>query len=112
MPFDQFTPQSLTTVSVRANAPAASGIYGISNAREWIYIGESDNIKASLLSHLQRRDSALMQMHPTGFVYEYCDPAARPARQNGLVVEYGPACNRRRLDSQPQGPLSEGQETV
>lgn len=49
MPFEQFTPRSFTPVSVRANAPTASGIYGISNAREWIFIGETDNIQASLL---------------------------------------------------------------
>jgi hypothetical protein len=48
MPFDQFTPPSLTPASVRANAPRASGIYGVSNAREWIYIGETHNIQASL----------------------------------------------------------------
>jgi hypothetical protein len=46
MPFEQFTPRSLTPASVRANAPAASGIYGLSNAREWVYLGETDNCKA------------------------------------------------------------------
>jgi hypothetical protein len=46
MPIEPFTPRSLTPASVRANAPAASGIYGLSNAREWVYIGETDNCKA------------------------------------------------------------------
>jgi hypothetical protein len=52
MPFEQFTPRSFTPISVRANAPTASGIYGISNAREWIFIGETDNIQASLFARL------------------------------------------------------------
>jgi excinuclease UvrABC nuclease subunit len=94
MPFDQFFPRSLSATSVLANAPAASGIYGISNSRAWIYIGETDNIQASLLSHLQDRDSALMRRQPTGFVFEVCDPARRPARQDRLVSEYEPAYNR------------------
>ena len=94
MPFDQFTPRSLTTTSVRANAPAASGIYGISNAREWIYIGATDNIQATLLSHLHELDTALMKREPTGFVFEVCEPAGRPARQDRLVLEYEPTCNR------------------
>ena len=93
MPFEQFTPRSFTPVSVRANAPAASGIYGISNAREWIYIGETDNIQASLLSGLQR-DSLLQQRGPTGFVFELCAPAGRLARHGRLILEYGPVCNR------------------
>ena len=95
MPFEQFTPRSLTPVSVRANAPAASGIYGVSNAREWIYIGETDNIQASLLNDLGQRDSALLKRRPTGFVFELCDPAARLARQDRLILEYEPVCNRR-----------------
>jgi hypothetical protein len=99
MPFNQFTPRSLTAVSVRANAPAASGIYGISNAREWIYIGQTDNIQASLLSHLQAIGSAAMREGPTGFVFELCGPGARDTRQDRLVFEYGPVCNRAQRNS-------------
>ncbi|HWS95007.1 MAG TPA: hypothetical protein VN620_00825 [Candidatus Methylomirabilis sp.] len=95
MPFDQFTPRSLTPASVLANAPAASGIYGVSNAREWIYIGETDNIQASLLNVLQQRDSALLKRCPTGFVFELCDPDGRLARHDRLILEYEPVCNRR-----------------
>lgn len=94
MPFHQPTPRSLTPASIRANAPVASGIYGISSAREWIYIGETDNIQAALLGHLQELDTLLMKRQPTGFVFEVCDPPGRPARQDRLVLEYEPACNR------------------
>ena len=94
MPFEQFTPRSFTPVSVRANAPAASGIYGISNAQEWIYIGESDNIQASLLHDLQKGSSALLKRSPTGFVFELCSAAQRRARQDRLILEYEPLCNR------------------
>ena len=95
MPFDPFTPWSFTRASVRANAPAASGIYGVSNAREWIYIGETDNIQASLLNDLQQGDSELLKKCPTGFVFELCNPAERLARQDRLILEYEPVCNRR-----------------
>jgi hypothetical protein len=67
----------------------------MSNAREWIYIGATDNIQASSLSHLQEGGPALMKRLPTGFSFEVCDPAGRPARQDRLVLEYEPACNRR-----------------
>ena len=95
MPFEQCAPRSFTPVSVRANAPNASGVYGISNAREWIFIGESDNIQASLLHVLQQSDSALLKRFPTGFVFELCHAVARRPRQNRLILEYEPVCNLR-----------------
>jgi hypothetical protein len=80
--------------AVSAYAPATSGIYGISNSREWIYIGEADDIQAALFDHLQERETPLMNRQPTGFVFETCDRARRLARQDRLVLEYEPTCNR------------------
>jgi len=103
MPFEEFTPRSFTVVSVRANAPAASGIYGLSNAREWIYIGETDNIRASLLDELQQGDSTILKRYPTGFVFERCVAGGRLARQNRLILEYEPVCNGRLSGIGPGG---------
>ena len=94
MPFDQFVPRNFTPYSVQTYAPITSGVYGISNAREWLYIGESDNIQSSLLTHLQDLKTSLMKREPTGFVFEVCDQARRSARQDRLVLEYEPTCNR------------------
>ena len=76
------------------HAPALSGVYGISSALEWIFIGETDNIQETLLGHLRASDTSLLERHPTGFVFEVCDRATRPARQGRLVLEYMPACNQ------------------
>jgi excinuclease UvrABC nuclease subunit len=94
MPFNQFTPRNFSTDAVHTYAPVTSGVYGISNSREWIYIGESDNIQNSLLNHLHEIKTALMKREPTGFVFEVCDQAHRASRQGRLVAEYGPSCNR------------------
>ena len=94
MPFDQLFPRSFTAASVREHAPTASGLYGISNPIEWIYIGETDNIQETLLGHLRELGTSLLRRHPTGFVFEVCDRAKRPARQDRLVLEYEPAFNR------------------
>ena len=75
-------------------APIASGVYGISNAREWIYIGETDDIRGALVAHLTSVSTSVMVRKPTGFVFELCERAHRPARQDRLILEYGPACNR------------------
>lgn len=94
MPFNQFTPRNFTNESIQMYAPVTSGVYGISNAREWIYIGETDNIRNALITHLQGLKTALMKREPTGFVFEVCDPGQRSSRQDRLVSEYEPACNR------------------
>jgi hypothetical protein len=95
MPFEHLTPRPFGPVAIQAYAPVASGVYGISNAREWIYIGETDDIQGALLTHFSEGDSPLMQSRPAGFVFEVCDRGRRPARQDRLVREYGPTCNRR-----------------
>ena len=99
MPFTQFIPRTFNSDGVRTYAPVAPGVYGISNAREWIYIGETDNIQGALLTHLGESSTALMQHGPTGFVFEICDRAKGPGRQDRLVTEYQPSCNRQSLRS-------------
>jgi excinuclease UvrABC nuclease subunit len=94
MPFAPPMPRSFTVVSVRMNAPVAPGVYGISNAREWIYIGQAENIQAALMEHLGDAGTSIMNRRPTGFIFEVCDLASRPARMNRLVQEYKPTCNQ------------------
>ncbi len=94
MPFSELIPHPFTSGAVRVYAPAAEGVYGISNSREWIYIGEADDIQGALLHHLNDARAAVMKMHPTGFVCEICEQRTRTARQGRLITEYGPACNR------------------
>ena len=93
MPFSQLTPRRFTLDAINMYAPVTSGVYGISNAREWIYIGETDNIQGSLLTHLRDPRTTLMKRDPTGFVFEICGQAIRSSRQDRLVGEYGPCCN-------------------
>jgi hypothetical protein len=102
MPFEQSIPRSLTATSVNAYAPTASGVYGISNSREWIYIGATDNIRGALLADMQELETFLIRPQPVGFVFELCDRATRPARQNRLVLEYEPTYNRR-VPRHPKG---------
>jgi len=94
MPFSQLIPRPFTFSSVQMYAPNASGVYGISNAHEWIYIGETADIKGALLAHVHDSSTSLMKRDPTGFVFEVCDQARRPGRQDRLVSEYEPTCNR------------------
>lgn len=94
MPFEQIIPRALNVNGVWRFAPPQSGVYGISNGREWIYIGETDNLQQALLKHLLDSSTTMMQRKPTGFVFEVCVEEQRAGRQARLIREYGPVCNR------------------
>jgi len=95
MPFEHLIPRPFVPGAIQTFAPMASGVYGISNALKWLYIGETDDIREALLAHLSEYESPLMRSKPAGFVFEVCDRSRRAARQDRLVHEYGPTCNRR-----------------
>jgi hypothetical protein len=96
MSFANCVPCVYSNDSVERNAPAASGVYGISNSRQWLYIGESDNIKGSLLGHLQETATSLRENNPTGFSYELSTAYNRVGRQDRLVIELAPVCQKSR----------------
>ena len=95
MPFAEFAARSFNTPSVHKNAPESSGVYGLSNAREWLFVGQGNNIRAQLLEHLNEADTALMAQKPKGFAFELCPPAELIRREDALVRELEPRCNRR-----------------
>jgi hypothetical protein len=100
MPFENHGNRSFTWISVDKNAPAASGIYGLSNSRQWIYVGVTANIQAELQKHLQSPNAFLRAHAPSGFTFELCPAERRVERQNQLVFELEPIGNRM------VGPLS------
>jgi excinuclease UvrABC nuclease subunit len=57
LPFQNYPARIFKAADIRREAPASSGVYGLSNAREWIYVGETDNIQVRLLEHLNGTDS-------------------------------------------------------
>ena len=62
------------------------GVYGLSNAREWVFVGVTNDIRASLLGHLQERNTELKSRAPTGFTFEICHPGQSGARMSRLVI--------------------------
>ncbi len=98
MPFENCVAHAFTVNSISAYAPAAPGVYGITNAREWIYIGVADDIRGVLLSYLRESGTPVMRRRPSGFVFEIRADWERTNRQNRLVMEYEPVCNRQASD--------------
>jgi len=81
-------------MSVDKNVPAASGVYGLSDASQWIYVGETADIHGELRNHLQHPNTFLRGHHPSGFTYELSSEQHRAERRNRLVVELDPLGNR------------------
>jgi hypothetical protein len=94
MPFAQCRCCSFTAVSVRQNAPAWGGIYGLSNARGWIYIQTAHDIRSALLDHLNERNPTPDFRSVTGFTFELCEPAERSQRCHRLIEELRPLVRR------------------
>ena len=70
------------------------GVYGLSNAVEWVFVGVTDDIRSTLLSHLRESNTRLKSRMPTGFTFEICHPSQRTARVSRLVAELAPVCNK------------------
>lgn len=94
MPFASALPRAFSVRSIRNHAPAVPGVYGISNSRQWLLIGRTENIQSSLLNHLSESAGAVAGMAPTGFSFEECDSPMQSSRQDRLVLEYEPVGNR------------------
>ena len=94
MPFLNVSGRPFKAAAIRRDAPACSGVYGLSNAREWIYVGETDNIQGRLLELLERGGSLPGGTPPTGFNFEPCSAHERVGRQRQLILELEPAGNR------------------
>jgi hypothetical protein len=93
VPFENSLAHAFTAGSIRAHAPTLPGVYGISNSRQWIFIGYTNNIQGTLISHLHETDSQLVRNRPTGFVFELAWPEQQNERCGRLIREYAPVCN-------------------
>jgi hypothetical protein len=94
MPFENHGNRSFTVSSIEKNAPPASGVYGLADARQWIYVGQAADIQTELLRHLKKPHAFLREHPPSGFTYELTTPGHRIERQNQLVLELEPIGNR------------------
>ena len=95
MPFQGYRRYSFSAASIRQNAPNAAGVYGLSNAKEWILVASADDLQAELLRQLNSAGTLVSSRMPTGFIFELCPPEACVARRQRLIAELNPTCNGR-----------------
>jgi hypothetical protein len=82
-----FTPRA-----VFDKAPKDSGVYSIFTSKQWVYIGESDDIQQSLFNHLNEPGACLQRFSPLSFSFELKTPAERRATLDALIAARKSAC--------------------
>jgi hypothetical protein len=75
-------------------APRQSGVYAIYGPHGCIYVGGSDDIRASLLRRYSEENSCIMWNAPTGFQFLLVPSSLRVFQQNQLILALKPICNR------------------
>jgi hypothetical protein len=78
--------------AVLEKAPRASGVYLLHNARRWVYVGETGDIRESLFALLNGTLACVHREGPLLFSFETLPDARRRARQRALIAELKPVC--------------------
>lgn len=93
-------------------APAQSGVYVVFAVHEWISVGESADIGASLRQLCSGNDPDFRLHRPTHFAFELVPAARRVARRDALIQEFrltrAQARKAARAHKGAPGPLSGG----
>jgi len=85
--------------SIKTKAPAVSGVYGLYNIKRQVLIGESANIRETLLQHVEKPGIRLGSCRPTGFTFEACPANLRAQRASELIAEYRPVLQTRGISA-------------
>jgi hypothetical protein len=76
MPFRECAGRSFNVASIQNNAPASPGVYGLSNAREWLFVEQGNNVREHLLDHLKEVGTVLSAQTPLVLHSSYVRPAS------------------------------------
>lgn len=86
---------SFTQLSIILHAPARAGIYLLRTSARCIYIGESENIRKSLLAHLHGDNPWIIVWAPNRFSFELCSNGSKTELKNELQARLLPVISER-----------------
>ena len=85
MPWHNPKLSELSQFDIANEVPAASGVYGIVEGDQYLFIGDSWNLQSRLM------DLAIVlgpELGPVSVIYETCSDAERPLRKSVLAEEF------------------------
>ncbi len=87
------TPLSFDATAIQTNVPSTSGTYAIFKGLDTcVYVGQSADLKASLLQHLAGDNPCILQNQPTSFQFVVEPALQRVQHQQRLFGELNPIC--------------------
>jgi DedD protein len=76
--------------AIKLHTPPVSGVYGLYNVKHHVLIGQSNNLRETLLHHRRNTKFRFSRLQPTGFTFEACPAEFREFRVRQLTWEYQP----------------------
>ncbi len=86
---------SFTQLSIILHAPARAGIYLLRTSARCIYVGESENVRKSLLAHLHGDNPWITVWAPSRFSFELCPNGSKTELKNELQARLLPVISER-----------------
>ena len=81
---------SFSQLSIFLYAPAKSGVYLLRTSARCVYVGETENIRKSLLAHLRGDIPWITVWAPSRFSFELCSDGSRAQLKNKLSAQLQP----------------------
>jgi|GEM_PF-368500 len=82
---------SLSGFAITQLVPKVSGVYGLHNQHQQLFIGEAADLREALLLHWHGSDKLFRGHQPTHFSFEICDTETRAQRAQSLIASHQPA---------------------
>jgi len=85
MPFPKQDPRRFTEAGVSSIAAGQTGVYGIYNRSEWIYIGQAEDLRERLLEHVRGNSDqsrCIRKHNPTSWVGQIVDKSQLDSKKN------------------------------
>ena len=76
---------------IASQVPAESGVYGLHNEHQQLFIGEAADLRDALLLHCQQSARFFRGRQPTHFAFETYDAQSRAQRAQALIAAHRPA---------------------
>jgi excinuclease UvrABC nuclease subunit len=81
---------SFTQLSIFLHAPAKSGVYLLCTSGRCIYVGETENLRKSLLAHFHGDIPWITVWAPSRFSFQLCSDESKTQLKNQLSARLQP----------------------
>jgi hypothetical protein len=100
MPWKNSERWCFTMAEIADRAPTESGVYYVGGPEGYLFIGESADLRATLLEQVTGRNSFVL-FKPFWFGFERCPAELRVRRRDEMIGECSPLCNLDRPMAEP-----------